>query len=103
VSRSRSCPGAFSRRSSSAGSQARGFTLRFRDEELTVGGDLAGADYVLRDARGVPLVMANPVAPLSGAMELSIADPIPWQVAVMTAVAVDQKYAIDSRVTAVAS
>jgi uncharacterized protein YxjI len=69
------------------------FTLRLGAHECKAEGDVPAFDFKLRDEHGGPLMTVRKQWSLRDRFQVCVAEAMPWQVAVMAAVAVDQKYA----------
>jgi hypothetical protein len=76
------------------------FTLTFGGQDLKVEGDIMAFDFHLRDAQGVTLMSLSKQLSLRDKFLVTVQDRMPWQVAVLSAVAVDQKYFSDAPLAA---
>jgi uncharacterized protein YxjI len=68
------------------------FTLTIGGRECRAEGDVPAFDFKLSDEHGGPLMAVRKQWSLRDRFQVYVADGMPWQVAVMAAVAVDQKY-----------
>jgi uncharacterized protein YxjI len=76
------------------------FTVTFGGRDLKVEGDITAFDFLLRDQQGATLMAISKQLSLRDKFQVTVNDPMPWQVAVMAAVAVDQKYFSDAEIAA---
>jgi uncharacterized protein YxjI len=68
------------------------FTLTIGGHECKAEGDVPAFDFKLSDQHGGPLMAVSKQCSLRDRFQVCVAEAMPWQVAVMAAVAVDQKY-----------